>query len=207
MADEKITRQPREVKSFVDMTAEEQEREIQSCAAYLLEKKERLLMQRPTIESLNNHPRKAECIYTYAEMIGKLEDIKTALNQAVEGLNDIESHFVFGRLEPYFTADLDISLARKSAISSLASTLIAIGEVKEQHPPKTRELTLHKSAARLAHAHFIKKDRDKARKLAHRIIEAAGLDSLDESTLTRWLQEFNKEDDAAELRHNANRYY
>ncbi|MDD3576093.1 MAG: hypothetical protein AB7U63_17310 [Porticoccaceae bacterium] len=200
MADADDTRQHREYKSFVDMTAEEQEREIQSCAAYLLGQKERLLMQRPTIESLNNHPRKAECIYTYAEMIDRLDAIQKMLEKTQEEINTIRGHFCFGRLEPFIEVSPEINDASNGAVDAWVKITQARQLIRFRHPPKTRGLTLHKSAARLAHAHFIKKDRHKAREVAHRIIEAAGLEPMDESTLTKWLQEFNKEDDAYEQR-------
>lgn len=207
MADEKIKRQPRKVKSFVDMTDEEQEREVQSCAEYLLDKKERLLMQRPTAETLNNHPRKAKCFYTYEQMIGKLDEIQENLEKARNEMNTLRGYFCFGRLEPFIEASTEIEKSSELANDAWVKILQAKQLIRIQHPLKTRELTLHKSAARLAHAYFTKEDRHKTRALARRIIQAAGLEIVDESTLTKWLQEFNKEDEAAELRLNASRSY
>ena len=163
------------------------DREIDSCVRYLLERQEREWLA-------------GQSFYGYDGLLSKLDSAERSLADAVKHLQDLRTHFEFGRMEAFRLSDRSVRGSYESAQTALAGVVIAKHEVKIEHHnrassgEKTQTKVLQKSAARMAYAIAGNHGRGEARKLAVRIMDKANLGNPEASTLTRWLAEFKRDD-------------
>ena len=157
---------------------------IQSAANYLLDQQTRL---------------KRGDRYFYEEQgcaafLAKLDSAGSGLQAAVKHLQALRTRFEFGEMDKFSSVDGRVRKAYDQALDAMVEIQITRHQTRIEHPPKTRGLYLQKSAARLAWAYVGDRVRGQARSVALEILTKANLPAPSDGALTRWFQEFRKED-------------
>ena len=183
-------------------TEKELKKWIASSGQYLREKDLRdRLLNRPSIDSLNEHPDKSVCFYDYDGFVSELDSLERDLEAADKRLQQLTTHFTFNRMAPFGNQEHRIFAAREFALNALVQARLAKHELRIEHPARTRSLSLEKSAVQLAAAFFPSGDR-RVRGVAREIMEAAGLEIVtvdgeskpSNATISNWIKELREED-------------
>lgn len=179
------------------------------CAAYLLEKCERDLLQggRPTTDDLQKYGIKS--IHDYEGLMSELNSAEREIQKALKRLNNLTAHFELERLAPFEDISARVRQANDFTSEAWASVRSARVEARGKHPAKTREKTIQKAAYRLAHAYVGEDAVDDALKLTDQILivlnqkekemmrpeekkDALKISDVDPKTLENWRKEFKK---------------
>lgn len=156
------------------------------------------LNDRPSAESLKNHPNKADCAFDYPSYVSELESIECDLNAAYSRLTRLRNRFTTSQMTPYGNGT-----AIYVACKNTAKTLVEVGQEKErihrEHSPKTRELIFQKWATDEA-ANIVGINSRKLRSVAYQIMEVGGLETNlsdgklkpSKATLTLWISEIRQ---------------
>lgn len=168
---------------------------IESSARYLqdLALRERFY-SRPSIASLEGHPDRHLSHHDFDGFMVELLAIEHDLDAACRRLNALRGHFSFGRLQPFDAVHSRIEEAGRLSSEAWASVRIAQNETRLEHPPKTRKLSLQQSATRLAFGAVGGSEHRRARDIAKRIMQKAGLQEPDEKTISNWIRELKNEE-------------
>lgn len=176
--------------------------EVQKCSRYIIEKKEREnTWGRSTYSpevggALPLHDKSG-----VANFLEQLESSRKKLDDVVKSLTRISANFEFGFMAAFEGVASPINTTLNHAENALAEVTCLMQTVRVEHPAKTRNLALEKSAVRLAFAMKGSISRRIVRKVAKDIMDGAGLNSekVDDSTITKWLNEFESEDAESSL--------
>lgn len=150
------------------------------------------LYHRPTLLSLQDHLDKRSCQKTYDEFVADCADIEKDLNDAIGKLHTLLKYYARHQLEPFLTVEREIKAVCSLATDAKVKMQLAMVDLSIEHPPKTRALSLQKSALIFADAAVgVTAPRD-VRKLAKEIMQATGLEEPDDKTISNWLKEIRQ---------------
>ncbi|MBS3996116.1 MAG: hypothetical protein KGZ67_02075 [Hydrogenophaga sp.] len=157
---------------------------------YLLEKKRFLdFWVKPSRETLDEHPDAAGLFHDYDAIKTELDSATADLMRAYSRLSNLRRHFSKGELRPFDSMGAPISTATTCTAKACAELEIAKARLMHEHPPKTRELELQRTAVRIAYARLHIRDPRGVRAAAKQMLLRAGIVQPSERSLTAWISE------------------
>lgn len=159
------------------------QREIDDCVRYLISRKE-------------HEDAAGRSFYDESgcsNFLGQLETTESVLDKAVKQLQRITTQFEFGKMDKFSNVEKSIHQACDQALNAWVSVHNIRRQVRLENTGKTRELSLQKSAVRLAYAMQNNIGKRSIRSVSEKIMLGAKLDLPTDSAITLWLQEFKAE--------------
>lgn len=141
---------------------------------------------RPSIDSVSEHPDKDRCFFDYAGLMSELTSIERDLQRGRTRLANLRNHFARGEMQPFDKCGRAIATACELATKSVVDIQNAMRQAQQDHPPQTREMTLQKAAVFEAASLVGARDR-RVRSVAKRIMQAAAITEPSEASLTCWV--------------------
>lgn len=154
---------------------------VNECAEYLIEKNTREIYY-------------SESFYDKLGLLAKLDSAENALNIALKHLTDLETHFQLGRMLKFDNYSPDIHEMYKLTSDAWVKIHVTCHTIQVENQPRNRSMELQKSAVRLAYASLTKPERGAVRKMAIEIMDKAGIENPDDSTISKWIKEFRVSD-------------
>lgn len=163
--------------------------EIDRCVRYLLDKQ---AFEKTDGKSFYDD-------FGTANFSSKLESISAELSAAYQQLKALRGHFSNGNMVPFDHMGKRTNDATRQVIEALVTIHGMQYQLRLENPARSRELSLQKSAVWMAHCMKGIIGERQVRKVSKRIMDGARLGCPDDSTLTKWLQAFKKEEKPSEM--------
>lgn len=163
---------------------------ISDGASYLRDLREHAdLWERPTRESLDRHMAGARVFHDHDGLLVEIQSATEYLQRAHMTLARLRLHFARGELEPFASLSGAIGAATTSAAKACAELAIAADLLHSRHPPRTRALTLQRSAVTLAYAYLGEINPRGVRDAAKKMLLEAGIEQPSDRSLSAWIRE------------------
>ena len=166
------------------------EKWISDGAMYLCDLRDHVdLWERPNREMLDRNKAGSKVFHDFESLQVEIKSATEDLQRAHVALASLRRHFTRGELEPFESLRGAISAATASAAKARAELAIAADRLSVEHPPKTKDLTLQRSAVSLAYAYLHLSNPRGVRSAAKKMLLEAGIEQPSERSLSAWIQE------------------
>jgi len=161
-----------------DIKKEEYLKMVNKCAEYLIAKNKREIYY-------------SKSFYDKLSLLAKLDSAENALNIALKHLIDLDTHFQLGRMLKFDDYSPDIHEMYKLTVDAWVKIHVTCHTIQVKNQPRNRSMELQKSAVRLAYSSLTKPAaRGAVRKMSIEIMDKAGIENPDDSTISKWIKEF-----------------